>query len=81
MFCLTTPSQFWVGPGFYITPSRPSIWQTMDVLVVLGTSAAYFYSLFAVTAGIFTSDPADQVLPVLFYKKEKKKQREERARC
>jgi len=44
---LATPVQFWCGQGFY-----QGAWQalkhhtfTMDTLVVLGTSAAYFYSL------------------------------------
>ena len=46
---LTTPVQFWCGSHFY-----RNAWKafkngaaTMDTLVVLGTSAAYFYSLFA----------------------------------
>ena len=48
-FILTTPVQFWCGSHFY-----RNAWKafkngaaTMDTLVVLGTSAAYFYSLFA----------------------------------
>jgi P-type Cu+ transporter len=47
-FVLTTPVQFWCGWTFYT-----AAWKalkhgrsTMDTLVVLGTSAAYFYSLF-----------------------------------
>lgn len=46
---LTAPVQFWCGYGFYI-----NTWKalkrhaaTMDTLIALGTSAAYFYSLFA----------------------------------
>lgn len=46
---LTTPVQFWCGASFY-----RNAWKafknraaTMDTLVALGTSAAYFYSLFA----------------------------------
>lgn len=46
---LTTPVQFWCGYSFYI-----NTWKalkrhaaTMDTLIALGTSAAYFYSLFA----------------------------------
>ncbi len=46
---LTAPVQFWCGYGFYI-----NTWKalkrhaaTMDTLVALGTSAAYFYSVFA----------------------------------
>ncbi len=45
---LTTPVQFWCGGSFY-----RNAWKalkrraaTMDTLIVLGTSAAYFYSLF-----------------------------------
>jgi Cu+-exporting ATPase len=45
---LTTPIQFWSGESFY-----QGAWKafkrhtaTMDTLVALGTSAAYFYSLF-----------------------------------
>lgn len=45
---LATPVQFWCGQSFY-----KNAWKafknrtaTMDTLVVLGTSAAYFYSLF-----------------------------------
>ena len=48
-FVLTTPVQFWCGSHFY-----RNAWKafknraaTMDTLVALGTSAAYFYSLFA----------------------------------
>lgn len=46
---LTAPVQFWCGYGFYI-----NTWKalkrhaaTMDTLIALGTSAAYFYSVFA----------------------------------
>jgi Cu+-exporting ATPase len=46
---LTTPVQFWCGYSFYI-----NAWKalkrhaaTMDTLIALGTSAAFFYSLFA----------------------------------
>lgn len=46
---LTVPVQFWCGYGFYI-----HFWKafqrhaaTMDTLIALGTSAAFFYSLFA----------------------------------
>lgn len=45
---LTAPVQFWVGASFYV-----GAWKavkrraaTMDTLIVLGTSAAYFYSVF-----------------------------------
>jgi len=46
---LTAPVQFWCGYSFYI-----NAWKafkrhaaTMDTLIALGTSAAYFYSVFA----------------------------------
>ncbi|KAI0083849.1 copper transporting p-type ATPase-like protein [Irpex rosettiformis] len=59
VLCLTIPAQFWVGQKFY-----RNAWKalkhgsaTMDVLVMLGTSAAFFYSLFAMIAAIFNSDP------------------------
>ncbi len=45
---LTTPVQFWCGYKFYINSWKAlkSRSATMDTLIVLGTSAAYFYSLF-----------------------------------
>ena len=56
---LTTPAQFWLGAKFY-----SNAWKalrhgsaTMDVLVTLGTSAAYFYSLFAMVGALFNTDP------------------------
>jgi Cu+-exporting ATPase len=44
---LTTPVQFWCGKTFYINSWKAlkRHTATMDMLVVLGTSAAYFYSL------------------------------------
>ncbi|KAJ7155392.1 Cu-transporting P-type ATPase [Mycena crocata] len=64
---LTTPAQFWVGASFY-----RSAWKslkhraaTMDVLVMLGTSAAYFYSLFAMLFALFNSTP--DYRPALFF--------------
>jgi len=47
-FVLATPVQFWLGWRFYVGAYR-SVSQgaaNMDVLVALGTSAAYFFSLF-----------------------------------
>jgi len=46
---LTTPVQFWCGYKFYINSWKAlkNRSATMDTLIVLGTSAAYFYSLFA----------------------------------
>ena len=67
IFCLTTPSQFWVGSRFYKNAFKAIKHGsgTMDVLVMLGTSAAYFYSLFAMIAGMFNSDP--DYRPSLFF--------------
>ncbi|EFA81786.1 P-type ATPase [Heterostelium album PN500] len=47
MFVFTTPVQFWVGKRFYINgyKSLKHGGANMDVLVALGTSCAYFYSL------------------------------------
>jgi Cu+-exporting ATPase len=46
-FLLATPVQFYIGGPFYIAAykSLKNKGANMDVLVVLGTSAAYFYSL------------------------------------
>ncbi|RMG25894.1 MAG: copper-translocating P-type ATPase [Methanobacteriota archaeon] len=49
LFLAATPVQFWIGAGFY-KKSYAVLRHgsaTMDVLVALGTSAAYFYSLFS----------------------------------
>jgi len=48
-FLLTTPVQFWCGYQFYRNAWKAFRHRaaTMDTLIVLGTSAAYFYSLFA----------------------------------
>ncbi|KAF9807232.1 hypothetical protein IEO21_08306 [Rhodonia placenta] len=59
LLCLTTPAQFWIGQKFYrnaykaLRHGSP----TMDVLVMLGTSAAYFYSLGAMIYAVFKRDP------------------------
>lgn len=46
---LTAPVQFWCGYSFYINgwKALKRHWATMDTLIALGTSAAYFYSVFA----------------------------------
>ena len=46
---LTAPVQFWCGYSFYINSWKAlkRHTATMDTLIALGTSAAYFYSLFA----------------------------------
>ncbi len=45
---LTAPIQFWCGKSFYINSWKALKRHaaTMDTLIVLGTSAAYFYSIF-----------------------------------
>ena len=67
IFCLTTPSQFWVGSRFYKNAFKAIKHGsgTMDVLVMLGTSTAYFFSLFTMIAGIFNPDP--DYRPSLFF--------------
>ncbi len=55
---LATPVQFWCGQAFYQNSwkSLKRHTATMDTLIVLGTSAAYFYSVFAtVFPGFFTA--------------------------
>ncbi len=49
LFVFATPVQFWVGKSFYVNGYKAVRHgsATMDVLVALGTSAAYFYSLFS----------------------------------
>lgn len=50
---LATPVQFWVGRDFYVSgyKSLRSGSANMDVLVALGSSVAYFYSIF-ITLGL-----------------------------
>ena len=52
---LATPVQFLIGGRFYVAAWKALRARTgnMDLLVALGTSAAYFYSLFLVAAGYF----------------------------
>ncbi|KAG8950758.1 hypothetical protein FRC04_007177 [Tulasnella sp. 424] len=64
---LTIPVQFWLGRRFYI-----SAWKsvrhgsaTMDVLVVLGTTAAFTYSVFALVASVIARDP--EYYPATFF--------------
>ena len=52
-WALATPVQFWIGWTFYkgAYAALRNGSANMDVLVVLGTSAAYFYSVFLVLTG------------------------------
>lgn len=64
---LTTPVQFWCGYSFYINSwkafKRHSA--TMDTLIALGTSAAFFYSLFATLYPNFLI--AQGLIPEVYY--------------
>ena len=53
-FALATPVQFFIGSRFYkgAFQSLKNGSANMDVLIALGTSTAYFYSLYHVIAGI-----------------------------
>ena len=69
LWALATPVQFWAGWRFY-----RGAWATlrhltfdMNALIVMGTSAAYFYSVAAVTApGFFISQAVDGETPLYF---------------
>ncbi|PIC96415.1 copper-translocating P-type ATPase [Sporosarcina sp. P26b] len=52
-WALATPVQFWIGATFYkgAYAALRNGSANMDVLVVLGTSAAYFYSVYLVLTG------------------------------
>ncbi|GAA5957613.1 hypothetical protein JCM3765_001455 [Sporobolomyces pararoseus] len=56
---LTVPVQFGIGARFYRSAFRALKHKsaTMDVLVVLGTTAAFTYSIFAMVTAPFVSDP------------------------
>ncbi|KNZ74550.1 Putative copper-transporting ATPase 3 [Termitomyces sp. J132] len=64
---ITTPAQFWVGFKFYRSAYKSLRHgsTTMDVLVMLGTSAAYFYSLCIMLSAMFNSTP--DYRPFLFF--------------
>ncbi|KIJ65595.1 hypothetical protein HYDPIDRAFT_88088 [Hydnomerulius pinastri MD-312] len=67
VLALTTPAQFWVGQKFYRNAYKALRHgsATMDVLVMLGTSAAYFYSLFAMLFAVFNTTP--DFRPFIFF--------------
>ncbi|OGE48446.1 hypothetical protein PENARI_c028G12446 [Penicillium arizonense] len=56
--CLTIPVQFGIGRRFYVTSFKSLKHRspTMDVLVMLGTSAAFFYSCFTMTLALCSID-------------------------
>ncbi|OLP16370.1 copper-translocating P-type ATPase [Leptolyngbya sp. 'hensonii'] len=64
---LATPVQFWCGQTFYLNAwkalKRRSA--TMDTLIVLGTSAAYFYSLLVTSVPL--SLPNQGAMPEVYY--------------
>jgi len=64
---LTTPVQFWCGYRFYINgwKALKNYAATMDTLIVLGTSAAYFYSVFATIFPRFFT--AQGLMPQMYY--------------
>ena len=64
---ITTPAQFWVGQKFYRNAYKALKHKTatMDVLVMLGTSAAYFYSLLTLIASALNPDP--DMPPFVFF--------------
>lgn len=53
-FGLATPVQFYVGAGYYVNAYKAlrNKSANMDVLVAMGTSAAYFYSLFVLFGAV-----------------------------
>lgn len=67
LLALTTPAQFWVGQKFYRNAFKALKHgtATMDVLVMIGTSAAYFYSLFALLFAAFNTTP--DYRPFIFF--------------
>lgn len=66
-FLIATPAQFWIGARFYKNAykSLKHGSATMDVLIVLGTSAAYFYSVLVMFFALFNTTP--DYRPHLFF--------------
>jgi Cu+-exporting ATPase len=58
LFLLTTPIQFWLGWQFHRGAYKAIMakYGNMDVLVSLGTNAAYFYSIFAMLTPLILPD-------------------------
>ncbi|KIK98176.1 hypothetical protein PAXRUDRAFT_824138 [Paxillus rubicundulus Ve08.2h10] len=67
ILALTTPAQFWVGQKFYHNAYKALRHgsATMDVLIMLGTSAAYLYSLLAMFLAAFNTTPNSR--PFVFF--------------
>ncbi len=67
-FALATPVQFYIGRRFYVGAYKAlrNGGANMDVLVALGTSAAYFYSLYLTLDWTFDSSGAHHG-PSLYY--------------
>ncbi|KAI0322764.1 E1-E2 ATPase-domain-containing protein [Amylostereum chailletii] len=66
IFLLTTPVQFWIGAKYHRNAYKALKHKTatMDVLVTLGTSAAYFYSVFVLIDSMLF--PTDEI-PLVFF--------------
>jgi len=66
MWLLATPVQFWIGLRYYKSSWRAlkNRMANMDVLIALGTSIAYFYSVFVV---LFESQLAAAHIPTHTY--------------
>ena len=56
-FILATPIQFWLGAGFYrgMWSSLKMATFNMDSLIAIGTSTAFFYSLFNLGTGVLVN--------------------------
>lgn len=67
LLMITTPAQFWLGGKFYRSAYKSLKHRsaTMDVLVALGTSAAFFYSLSSMIFAMASSDP--DYRPIVFF--------------
>ncbi|KAF8141548.1 copper P-type ATPase CtaA [Boletus edulis] len=67
ILALTTPAQFWIGQKFYRSAFKAIKHRspTMDVLIMLGTSAAYFYSIIALLFAAFNTTP--DFRPLIFF--------------
>lgn len=67
VLALTSAAQFWIGKKFYINAWKAIKHKsaTMDVLVMIGTSAAYFYSVFAMFFAMWNPEP--DFVPLVFF--------------